>query len=571
MYADAALRQPHLRQVAGLTSATRTLRTAMPSHGLSSSSQPDAGEPGSAADPRAQRRAELSERFRRKAPIRAVLLLLSRAKTARHPVVWCALAAGIVAWLGFRWAQRRWRSREAPSSPDRGLEEGPTPTPAAPQEAVPEPAPGVSGAVGGPVSAMAVGTFSGLKDPADSGPSQGNLFLSISNRWAVGWQSLRQDPWTYALIPVSAAFVGWFTNWLAVKMIFYPLEFRGVPLWVRPGEPLGLIGWRGIVPAKSAKMANKMVDVTISQLLSVKELFARLDPRVLAQFLMPSVVRTVPGGRLGRPLLFPFVRRTARHIVRNVEQVLDVNELVVKKFTARTDTMGALFQRVGGKELAFLVNSGTYLGFLLGLLQMVAWILYPARWTMPVAGAVVGTATNWIALKWIFEPVRPVPFGPFTIQGMFLKRQSEVSDDFCAFVSAEALTSQTVWHEILHGKGAARFKEMMDEKVPLPKGMTQAIFEGIQADVGSGLPAPMHNYCDATLDVEATLCQQMKLLSPEGFEQVLHPIFQEDEIILILAGGFLGGLTGWLQMKLDIYLEARRQIKAELEEEGGSA
>jgi hypothetical protein len=27
------------------------------------------------------------------------------------------------------------------------------------------------------------------------------------------------------LIPVVAAFVGWLTNWLAVKMIFYPIVF----------------------------------------------------------------------------------------------------------------------------------------------------------------------------------------------------------------------------------------------------------------------------------------------------------------------------------------------------------
>jgi uncharacterized membrane protein YheB (UPF0754 family) len=29
------------------------------------------------------------------------------------------------------------------------------------------------------------------------------------------------------LIPVIAAAVGWLTNWLAVKMIFYPIAFGG--------------------------------------------------------------------------------------------------------------------------------------------------------------------------------------------------------------------------------------------------------------------------------------------------------------------------------------------------------
>jgi hypothetical protein len=33
-------------------------------------------------------------------------------------------------------------------------------------------------------------------------------------------------PGTYLLIPCVAAVVGWFTNWLAVQMIFYPVYFR---------------------------------------------------------------------------------------------------------------------------------------------------------------------------------------------------------------------------------------------------------------------------------------------------------------------------------------------------------
>jgi hypothetical protein len=54
-------------------------------------------------------------------------------------------------------------------------------------------------------------------------------------------------PGTYLLIPCVAAIVGWFTNWLAVQMIFYPIKFRGIPLWVRDEIPLGLLGWQGIV------------------------------------------------------------------------------------------------------------------------------------------------------------------------------------------------------------------------------------------------------------------------------------------------------------------------------------
>lgn len=57
---------------------------------------------------------------------------------------------------------------------------------------------------------------------------------------------------------------------------------------------------------------------------------------------------------------------------------------------------------------------------------MLGWLIYDRPWTLPAGGAIVGYATNWIALKLIFEPVDPVHIGPFAVQGLFLKRQNEV-------------------------------------------------------------------------------------------------------------------------------------------------
>lgn len=42
----------------------------------------------------------------------------------------------------------------------------------------------------------------------------------------------------------------------------------------------------------------------------------------------------------------------------------------------------------------------------------------------------------------------------------------------------------------------------------------------------------------------------MKQLSPKNFENLLHPVFQEDEIILIVVGGVLGAIAGVLQTRL---------------------
>lgn len=59
----------------------------------------------------------------------------------------------------------------------------------------------------------------------------------------------------------------------------------------------------------------------------------------------------------------------------------------------------------------------------------------------------------------------------------------------------------------------------------------------------------------------------MKLLSPAEFQQVLRPIFQEDEFTLILAGGVLGGLAGLLQWYVNTVFEKKAKAQQEKEKQ----
>ena len=73
------------------------------------------------------------------------------------------------------------------------------------------------------------------------------------------WEKYRSNWRLYSTIPVVAGLLNWATNLLAVKMIFYPMNFVGVRLRTWPETPLGLVGWTGIVPSKARPMATRMV------------------------------------------------------------------------------------------------------------------------------------------------------------------------------------------------------------------------------------------------------------------------------------------------------------------------
>ena len=54
---------------------------------------------------------------------------------------------------------------------------------------------------------------------------------------------------------------------------------------------------------------------------------------------------------------------------------------------------------------------------------------------------------------------------------------------------------------------------------------------------------------EESLQLEATMVEEMGKLSSAEFERVLHPVFEEDEWTLILIGTALGGIAGAAQAR----------------------
>mmetsp|Transcript_31485 Transcript_31485/g.46446 ORF Transcript_31485/g.46446 Transcript_31485/m.46446 type:complete len:549 (+) Transcript_31485:153-1799(+) len=404
---------------------------------------------------------------------------------------------------------------------------------------------------------------------------------------------------TLSFIPFVAAFVGWFTNYLAVKMIFYPIIWRGIDIKRIEGEPLGLFGWQGIIPAKTTKMSEAMVNVTINELISMEKTIQKLDPDEVADILVPQVPEMVEdilgddsdesekpmpvylqnlaksmldednaAGQwiikkwLGRSFLTEFTRA----MQRDITNLFNVRNCVVVQMMKDRSLLGKLFEKTGHTELDFLVDSGLWFGFLLGCIQLIVALYCSNPWTLSIGGLIVGLATNWLALKWIFEPVEPTKVGPFVLQGLFLRRQPEVSKDFSEFFTKKILNSREMWNSIINDPDtSSKFRQMFSQQLvdlsSRATGGTNTIKED-KEELGRAVSklisrlqyhfekASFHDYVDKKLGIEKTLRTGLERLSFKEFEQVLHPIFEEDELTLILAGGFLGFSAGFIQQLL---------------------
>ncbi|MCI4670330.1 MAG: hypothetical protein MRZ79_19490 [Bacteroidia bacterium] len=398
--------------------------------------------------------------------------------------------------------------------------------------------------------------------------------------------------WKFASIPFISAIVGWGTNVLALKMTFYPLEFIG----------LGKLGWQGIIPSKAGEMAGKAVDLLTKNLITIEDRFEQIDPERVAEEIEPALNRLsieVVNDTMERvaPVLWEsapailkerFFQRMSEGLPEAVEELMedvkmnitelfDLKAMVIEALESDRELLNQIFLRVGDKEFRFIEQSGLYFGFFFGIFQMSLFLLLQlvlnvpqamAAWTLPVAGLLVGWATNVLALRMIFVPLRPRRFGPFVFQGLFIKRQSEVAAAYARIISQQILTSEQIFDKMIHGPSAPRLQHLLQlhvkKAVDGVAGLSKPLFQlaqgtkkyvqiktQIAAQFVEGLPRTIKyifKYTEEALDIENTLRTRMQGLGPVEFVSFLRPVFQKDEWKLILVGALLGLWAGFMQL-----------------------
>lgn len=390
------------------------------------------------------------------------------------------------------------------------------------------------------------------------------------------------DYGSYLLIPVFSALAGWGTNWLAIKMTFYPVKYVG-------RYPFG---WQGVVPARTHKFAGGLVDRTIDRIGGLSAIVNSMDLEQIKTYVIDSANPLIAEAvnelmREEKRVLWENMPATRKKMLHNMikkemlkgvdsltddfhyqfERLLDLKELVLDKCEEQPDLLNKLVFAVAAQELQFLVNSGAVFGFVFGLIQAAVWYYYPQWWVLPFFGLLVGTLTNWIALQLIFTPLEPKKFGPFVFQGLFLKRQDEISREFARVISEDLINAREIVNTLLYGSRSDRtmallrscLSQVMEQKFILQL-LTQTAFglDGYANLEDAALKTTIHYAEELSANekfnltrasaIQRMLYDRLAEQSPVEFQELIRPIFHEDEWIIVSIGGVLGGLVGWAQL-----------------------
>lgn len=364
-------------------------------------------------------------------------------------------------------------------------------------------------------------------------------------------------------------------------MSFYPVHFVGS----------GMFRWQGALPRKAETIAHLFIDKTLRQFGNLNAAYQQLEPYRIVEQIVSQVTPRLDeyideAMYKAQPVLWdnlpPILRKRIYQRAKaqlpsliealvddfgdNLDELVDLKALLSHELTQHPDLMNRLFKQAGPLELKAVVNSGALIGGALGCVLASAWWFYPTSWLLPAGGLFIGFITNWFAISWLFAPLKSRRFLFWSIQGLFLRRQPEISDVWAKLVSEELLTVEAVANAMINGSRGDRTRAIIQKHLRPLLDSSPLMKLGAQLTVGmSGyveLKKAMNQQAlIATHDVfndpafnkdrapviARVLSGQTQALRPAEFQDILRSAFREEAGTLMLIGGLLGALVGAAQ------------------------
>lgn len=192
--------------------------------------------------------------------------------------------------------------------------------------------------------------------------------------------------YTIYLLPVISAFIGWFTNWIAIKMLFHPRD---------PRKVLGFT-IQGIFPKRQKQFAAKLGTLVATELLHFDDISRKMTEPEHLQAMRPQIEQHINHfleHKLAEklPVISMFVGADTLNSVKegllveidgmlpelitgfagNLSKKIDIEKMVTDKVANfSSDKLEEILVSIMNKELRFVEIIGGVLGFLIGLIQI---------------------------------------------------------------------------------------------------------------------------------------------------------------------------------------------------------
>lgn len=387
------------------------------------------------------------------------------------------------------------------------------------------------------------------------------------------------------IFPFICALIGLVTNWLAIKMLFYPLEEK---------KYLGLLKWQGVVSKGFPRFAKKLANVIENEFIQIDDITNSIDIKkklaenkdaiyVAIARLCEENAESLPkqfqqivaegGLPLLQDMLYKFLLAEGENIFKvfmshGQEKVGIRNYVLNRTLRQGAGTIEDILFGAAGREMRFVIWYGGIFGGLLGFLQYSLFSAGFSGWLLPVIGATVGMGTNFLALLMLWLPKQPVQFAGFSFQGAVPSRADVIQESVQAIIAKDFLVLDEFVGAMVDALSEADISEMMQYQLEkgLPASSAQAatVMSAFSAAQKSQLSNELvraitnnmenikHNlqtFIRTELDV-FTIMRNKKQATADEFIAYMEHVMGSEPWVLMAYGGLLGGLIGFAQMLL---------------------
>jgi uncharacterized membrane protein YheB (UPF0754 family) len=189
---------------------------------------------------------------------------------------------------------------------------------------------------------------------------------------------------------------------------------------------------------------------------------------------------------------------------------------------------------------------------------------------LPVVAAAIGWITNFIAVRMIFRPHRPLRFLGFTIQGLLPKRRAEFARSIGATVEEHLVNAEDIKLMLQNPKVQQQMEELMEQridtffrdklpaKVPMlaafmNSSLVDTIKSSLMEEMSTMLTASADVIGDAlddTVDLGAMVEAKIQEFDFHKLEEIVLQVARTELRWIELLGAILGFAVGVVQLLL---------------------
>lgn len=188
--------------------------------------------------------------------------------------------------------------------------------------------------------------------------------------------------------------------------------------------------------------------------------------------------------------------------------------------------------------------------------------------SLPLISALIGWITNYVAIKMLFHPRRPIRLIFFTVQGILPRRQADIAVQLGRIVATDLLSSQDLISRLTNDRSRAVYRTFVDAEadkfirdklyssVPLSRIFLRSkTVARLKSSLVNELVAQLPHLVDrltepttGSLDIQQMVETQVRGFSTDRLETMLHDMLANEFRFIEMLGAILGFIIGTVQM-----------------------